>query len=94
MQIMRSRYFFPKSESSSLFHALLPALALQDLAPHGIRVNAISPALIGPGYMWTRQNELHAQSGSPYFATDPDEVAKGKINRFDICICVSCVDSG
>ena len=52
----------------------------KDLAPHGIRVNAVSPALIGPGYMWDRQNELHAQSGSPYFATDPEQVAKGKVN--------------
>lgn len=51
----------------------------KDLAPHGIRVNAISPALIGPGMMWTRQNELHAQSGSPYFASDPEAVAQGKI---------------
>jgi NAD(P)-dependent dehydrogenase (short-subunit alcohol dehydrogenase family) len=52
----------------------------KDLAPHGIRVNAVSPALIGPGFMWDRQNELHAQSGSPYFATDPDVVAKNKVN--------------
>ena len=52
----------------------------KDLAPYGIRVNAISPALIGPGYMWDRQNELHAKSGSPYFATDPDAVAKNKVN--------------
>ncbi|CAB9498369.1 Diacetyl reductase [(S)-acetoin forming] [Seminavis robusta] len=52
----------------------------KDLAPNKIRVNAISPALIGPGFMWTRQNELHAQSGSPYFATDPEVVAKNKIN--------------
>jgi len=51
----------------------------KDLAPHGIRVNAVSPALIGPGFMWTRQNELHASSGSPYFATDPEEVAKAKV---------------
>lgn len=51
----------------------------KDLAPHGIRVNAVSPALIGPGFMWTRQNELHASSGSPYFASDPEEVAKAKI---------------
>jgi 2-dehydro-3-deoxy-L-rhamnonate dehydrogenase (NAD+) len=43
-------------------------------------VNAVSPALIGPGYMWTRQNELHAASGSPYFATNPEIVATGKIN--------------
>jgi len=52
----------------------------KDLAPHGIRVNAVSPALIGPGFMWNRQNELHAQSGSPYFATDPKAVAKAKVN--------------
>ena len=52
----------------------------KDLAPHGIRVNAVSPALIGPGYMWERQNTLHATSGSPYFATDPEKVAQGKIN--------------
>jgi len=52
----------------------------KDLAPHGIRVNAISPALIGPGFMWDRQNELHAMSGSPYFATDPEIVANNKVN--------------
>mmetsp|Transcript_6568 Transcript_6568/g.14847 ORF Transcript_6568/g.14847 Transcript_6568/m.14847 type:complete len:292 (-) Transcript_6568:278-1153(-) len=51
----------------------------KDLAPHGIRVNAVSPALIGPGVMWTRQNELHATSGSPYFASDPEQVARAKI---------------
>lgn len=53
----------------------------KDLAPFGIRVNAISPALIGPedGYMWNRQNELHASSGSPYFSNDPKLVAEGKI---------------
>lgn len=54
--------------------------ASKDLAPHNVRVNAVSPALIGPGYMWTRQNELHAASGSPYFATNPEIVATGKIN--------------
>ena len=51
----------------------------KDLAPYGIRVNAISPALISPGFMWTRQNELHAESGSPYFASNPEDVAKAKI---------------
>lgn len=53
--------------------------ASKDLAPSGIRVNAVSPALIGPGFMWDRQNELHAKSGSPYFAKDPDTVAKDKV---------------
>jgi len=51
----------------------------KDLAPYGIRVNAISPALIGPGFMWDRQNELHAACDSPYFANDPDVVAKNKV---------------
>merc|ERR1711862_238986 len=54
--------------------------AAKDLAPYGIRVNSVSPALIGPGYMWTRQNELHASSGSPYFSSDPEQVAANKIN--------------
>merc|ERR1711957_442607 len=51
----------------------------KDLAPFNIRVNAISPALIGPGFMWERQNELHAASGSPYFASGPEVVAKNKV---------------
>lgn len=51
----------------------------KDLAPYNIRVNAISPALIGPGFMWDRQNELHAASGSPYFARDPEAVARAKL---------------
>jgi len=29
--------------------------------------------------MWTRQNELHASSGSPYFASDPEQVARSKV---------------
>jgi NAD(P)-dependent dehydrogenase (short-subunit alcohol dehydrogenase family) len=45
--------------------------AAKDLAPHNIRVNAISPALIGPGMMWTRQTELQAQAASQYFDADP-----------------------
>jgi len=52
----------------------------KDLAPHNIRVNAVSPALIGPGFMWDRQNELHSKSGSPYFASDPEKVAQNKVN--------------
>ena len=51
----------------------------KDLAPDNIRVNAVSPALIGPGFMWDRQNELHATSGSPYFAKDPTTVGKNKL---------------
>lgn len=42
-----------------------------------IRVNAVSPALIGPGFMWDRQNELHAKSG--FIADTPQQVAEQKI---------------
>jgi NAD(P)-dependent dehydrogenase (short-subunit alcohol dehydrogenase family) len=53
--------------------------ASKDLAPHGVRVNAISPALIGPGALWTRQVEQQAAAGSQYFDTDPDVVARRMI---------------
>lgn len=58
----------------------LTMTAAKDLASYNIRVNAISPALIGPGYMWDRQNELHAKSGSSYFDSDPEKLAANKIN--------------
>lgn len=50
--------------------------AAKDLAPHGIRVNAVSPAFIGPGAMWDRQVELQAAAGSQYFPPDPVRVAE------------------
>jgi len=50
--------------------------ASKDLAPHKIRVNAVSPAYMGPGFMWTRQVELQAAAGSQYFASDPAVVAE------------------
>lgn len=49
--------------------------AAKDLAGSGIRVNAISPAFIGPGAMWDRQVELQAAAPSPYYADTADEVA-------------------
>jgi 2-dehydro-3-deoxy-L-rhamnonate dehydrogenase (NAD+) len=52
----------------------------KDLAPFNIRVNAISPAFIGPGAMWDRQVELQAATGSQYYSTDPVEVAKQMIS--------------
>ncbi|MGB3491590.1 MAG: SDR family NAD(P)-dependent oxidoreductase [Elainellaceae cyanobacterium] len=54
--------------------------AAKDLAPDGIRVNALSPALIGPGVMWTRQTELQAGVGSQYFDPDPKVVEQQMIN--------------
>lgn len=54
--------------------------AAKDLAPYGIRVNALSPSLIGPGFMWTRQTELQAGVGSQYFDSDPNVVEQQMIN--------------
>ena len=54
--------------------------AARDLAPHGIRVNAVSPSLIGPGFMWTRQTELQAAAGSQYFDGDPQVVERQMID--------------
>jgi len=54
----------------------LTRAAAKDLAPLGIRVNAVSPAFIGPGRMWDRQVELQARAASQYFSTDPAEVAR------------------
>lgn len=50
--------------------------ASKDLAPYHIRVNAISPAFMGPGFMWERQVELQAKADSQYFDADPDIVKK------------------
>jgi len=57
----------------------LTQVASKDLAPYNIRVNAISPGLMGPGFMWDRQVELQAEAGSQYFSSDPKEVAKQMI---------------
>ena len=51
-----------------------------DLAPHAIRVNAVSPGFIGPGAMWDNQIERQAAAGSQYYATDPAAVARQMID--------------
>jgi NAD(P)-dependent dehydrogenase (short-subunit alcohol dehydrogenase family) len=53
----------------------LTRAAAKDLAPSGIRVNAVSPAFIGPGRMWDSQVEKQAAAGSQYYPADPAEVA-------------------
>ncbi len=62
------------SASKGAVIALTKTAAL-DLAPLGIRVNAVSPAFIGPGAMWSRQTELQAAAGSQYYGSDPAAVA-------------------
>jgi NAD(P)-dependent dehydrogenase (short-subunit alcohol dehydrogenase family) len=53
----------------------LTKAAAKDLAPMGIRVNAVSPAFIGPGRMWDTQVARQAAAGSQYYAADPEAVA-------------------
>jgi NAD(P)-dependent dehydrogenase (short-subunit alcohol dehydrogenase family) len=53
--------------------------AAKDLAPAGIRVNAVSPAFIGPGRMWDSQVASQAAAPGPYYADDPTEVARQMI---------------
>jgi NAD(P)-dependent dehydrogenase (short-subunit alcohol dehydrogenase family) len=59
----------------------LTQTASKDLAPSRIRVNAISPAFIGPGAMWDRQVELQASAGSQYFSAEPAEVEREMIGQ-------------
>lgn len=54
--------------------------AAKDLAPHGIRVNAISPAFIGPGAMWEAQVAAQASANSQYFGRTTDVVARQMID--------------
>jgi NAD(P)-dependent dehydrogenase (short-subunit alcohol dehydrogenase family) len=53
----------------------LTKAAAKDLAPAGIRVNAVSPAFVGPGRMWEAQVAGQAAAGTQYYASDPDAVA-------------------
>jgi NAD(P)-dependent dehydrogenase (short-subunit alcohol dehydrogenase family) len=58
--------------------------ASRDLAPHGIRVNAVSPAFIGPGAMWDNQVARQAAAGSQYFASEPQVVAQQMIEAIPL----------
>lgn len=59
----------------------LTKTASKDLAQFSIRVNSISPAFIGPGAMWDRQVALQAAAKSPFYSSDPAEVARQMIGK-------------
>jgi NAD(P)-dependent dehydrogenase (short-subunit alcohol dehydrogenase family) len=54
------------------------------LAPRGIRVNAVSPAFIGPGAMWDNQVAAQAAAGTQYFATAPEAVAQQMLDMIPL----------
>jgi NAD(P)-dependent dehydrogenase (short-subunit alcohol dehydrogenase family) len=53
--------------------------ASKDFAPLGIRVNAISPAFIGPGRMWDLQTVRQAEAATQYYSTEAAEVERQMI---------------
>jgi NAD(P)-dependent dehydrogenase (short-subunit alcohol dehydrogenase family) len=58
--------------------------AAKDLAPFGVRVNAVSPAFIGPGRMWDSQVAKQAAAGSQYYGDDPETVARQMIGAIPL----------
>lgn len=77
----------PNMSAYSASKAALVGLAksaAKDLAPHAIRVNAVSPAFIGPGAMWDNQVAAQAAAGTQYFSTAPEAVAQQMLDMIPL----------
>ena len=70
----------------------LTKTAAKDVAPHKIRVNALSPAFVGDCMMWDRQCELQAAAGSQYYSADKDEVSEQMIKACPMRRCGSLAE--
>jgi NAD(P)-dependent dehydrogenase (short-subunit alcohol dehydrogenase family) len=70
----------PAYSASKAAVIALTKAAAKDLAPAGIRVNAVSPGFVGPGRMWDAQFALQAAADTQYYAADPATVAAQMIN--------------
>jgi hypothetical protein len=57
---------------------------VKDLAPAGIRVNAVSPAFIGPGRMWDSQVAGQAAAQSQYYDDELAAVAERMIGMVSL----------
>ena len=58
--------------------------ASRDLAPHDVRLNAISPGFIGPGKMWDVQVARQAAAGSQYYGSEPEVVERQMIDAIPL----------
>lgn len=65
----------------------LTETAAKDLAPYNIRVNAVSPGLMGPGFMWDRQVQMQSDTNTQYFSTDPKVTEKQMIGGVPLRRC-------